>query len=66
MTTTRLDKFKLYYEYLPSDEAVFALVREARRKKRAKDKADMKAFQHWIAGSPKVLAKVVAHLRRVK
>ena len=66
MTITQLDKFKLYYEYLPSDEAVFALVREYRRKQRAKDRADAKAFQTWIAGSPRVLMKVVAHLRRVK
>lgn len=68
MTKTRsaLDRFKLYYEYLPSDEAVFELVRQFRAKKRKKDKADLRAFQHWMASSPKVLEKVVAHLRRVK
>lgn len=68
MTKTRsaLDKFKLFYEYLPSDDRVFEIVRQYRADQRKKQKAETKALLHWVASSPAIWKKVVANLRRVK
>jgi len=66
MTTTLLDSFKLYYEYLPSDELVFAAIRRYRAEQRKKQKAEADAIVAWIAGSPATWKHFVAKLRRVK
>lgn len=68
MTKMRNDsiRFKLFFEYLPSDEKVFEQVRKYRAEQRKKKKAEHDALMHWIAASPAVWKHLVAKLRRVK
>ena len=67
MTKTRKGiSFKLFFEYLPSDEKVFEQVRQYRAKQRKKHKAEVQALTTWIAGTPAFWKHFVAKLRRVK
>ena len=63
---TTLDKFKLRYEYLPSDEQVFEGIRRYRARQRKKQKAEAAKIVDWLASSPAFWKKFVAQLRRVK
>lgn len=67
MTKMRKEiNFKLFFEYLPSDEKVFEMVRQYRAKVRKKQKAEAQAIMHWVAGTPAFWKHFVAKLRRVK
>lgn len=59
-----LDRFKLYFEKLPSDDEVERRVREYRRKKRAKEKEQHRKIM--AALTIPIMKQVVAQLRRVK
>lgn len=59
-------RFKLFYEYLPSDDKVFEQIRQYRAAQRKKQKAERDAILAWISASPAVWKHFVAKLRRVK
>ena len=59
-----LDRFKLWYEKLPSDEAAEAAARRYRQRKRAKEKEDHQKFIRQF--TLPIMKAVVAQLRRVK
>ena len=65
-TRSALDRFRLFYEYLPSDDQVFETVRRYRAEQRKKQKQEVEKIRDWLLSSPAVWRKVVANLRRVK
>lgn len=61
-----LDRFRLWFEYLPSDEPILEMVRQRRRKKTLEDKQKARDLTHFALTLPAIRRKVVAQLRRVK
>jgi hypothetical protein len=59
-------RFKLFFEYLPSDEKVFEEVRQYRATVRKKEKLELERLLTWVYGTPAFTRKIVAMLRRVK
>lgn len=61
-----MELFRLWFEYLPSEEPIHEMLRERRRKQQAEDKKLAKEFAAHALTLPAIRRKVVAQLRRVK
>lgn len=63
---SHLEKFRLWFEYLPSDEPILEMVRQRRRKNTLDAKQQARDFTHFALTLPAIHRKLVAQLRRVK
>lgn len=66
MRNETLDSFRLWFEYLPSDEPILEMVRQRRRRQTLEAKKQAQDLTLWVLTLPGTLKHLVAKLRRVK
>lgn len=66
MRNSALEKFRLWFEYLPSDEPILEMVRQRRRRQTLEDKQRVRDLATTALTLPGIRRLLVAKLRRVK
>lgn len=63
MRKTPLERFKLHFEYLPSEEPIMEAVRQYRRQATLKIKREHREIFSWVLTLPGMITKLIAQIR---